>query len=119
MARFALVCLLVALPPSTASSMGRGDQMLWQCKGRATSEAEGVMGQLVCAAYISGFIDSYQLTTAAHRVTPVICLPPSGISNDQGMRIVTKYLEAHPEDLHESARSSVFLALREAFPCEQ
>jgi hypothetical protein len=43
--------------------------------------------------------------------------PWHGISNDQAVRIVVKWLNKHPEDLHQTARVTVLVALRNAFPC--
>ena len=41
-----------------------------------------------------------------------------GISNHQLERVVIKYLNDHPENLHFAASSQVFAALAKAFPCE-
>jgi hypothetical protein len=45
------------------------------------------------------------------------CLPIEGVTAGQAIRIVTKYLNAHPERLHRDAHILVVEALREAFPC--
>ena len=42
---------------------------------------------------------------------------PSEASNQQLRDIAVKYLAAHPENRHESARFLIWLALVEAFPC--
>ena len=66
--------------------------------------------------YLGGFNDAAVLidTAAAHGI---YCVPPTGIENDQLVRVVKKYLDEHPEDLHQSARILILFALREAFPC--
>jgi hypothetical protein len=48
--------------------------------------------------------------------TPAACIP-STAKLGQLMRVVTKYLEEHPEQLHLAAAGLVYNALIEAFPC--
>ena len=42
---------------------------------------------------------------------------PSEVDNRQVLDIVQRYLASHPEIRHESARTLIHKALREAFPC--
>jgi hypothetical protein len=44
------------------------------------------------------------------------CLPPQS-NTGQWMRVVVKYLQAHPEQLHEEDIGLVSLAFTNAFPC--
>jgi len=46
-----------------------------------------------------------------------ICLPESGISLNQAVKIFQKWGADHPEWLHEPARIHVALSLMQAFPC--
>ena len=41
-----------------------------------------------------------------------------GATHEQEARVVYKYLDNHPEKLHEPAGKLVSLALSEAFPCK-
>ena len=66
--------------------------------------------------YLGGFNDAAVLIGTGTS-QKIYCLPPTGIENDQLVRVVKKYLDEHPEDLHQSARILVLLALSEAFPC--
>ena len=109
--------LLVLLAVSTAHASTRADELLWKCNGTGDDETDAMLGKLACASYLSGFLDAYTITTYGQKSNHLICLPDRGISNDQTIRIVVKFLEDHPEDLHESARSMVFVALQAAFPC--
>jgi hypothetical protein len=115
-----LAGLTVLLVASSASAWERGDQMLWACKGEGPEPENAILGKVTCAAYLSGFLDSHSLAVGLgdSRKQMNFCLPPAGISNDQAMRVVIKWLEAHPEELHESSRMLVLLALRDAFPCK-
>ena len=70
-----------------------------------------------CTHYIMGISD-YQETLLgwSYLDEPHFCTPDSG-SADQLVKVVTKYLNEHPEDLHLHAGSLVANALHEAFPC--
>jgi len=47
-----------------------------------------------------------------------ICTPDEGLSNDQVRRVVVKWIEGHPEQMHLPGRTAVLRALMDAFPCE-
>ena len=57
------------------------------------------------------FFDAFQVTQS------IVCLPEDGISNGQAAKVVIKYLEEHPEQLHVADSGLAFLALMDAFPC--
>jgi hypothetical protein len=59
--------------------------------------------------YIEGVSDALQMSGA-------IC-PAAGVSTEQEVAIVQKYLSANPERWHYRAADEVFLALRAVFPC--
>lgn len=105
--------------PARGQEVKRSDELLWKCNGTAPSEAAALVGFAHCAGYVDGFIDSYRVSTLYYRQPDAFCLPAGGISIDQAIRVVVRYLEEHPKELHESARSSVFLSLRTAFPCDR
>lgn len=70
-----------------------------------------------CFGYIDGVADMMILDAAARKVTPYLCLP-DGIQAQQLVPIVTGFIEKHPISLSHTAAGSVYLALREAFPCQ-
>ena len=43
---------------------------------------------------------------------------PEAVAVEQATRVVIRYLEEHPERLHESDVSLLIRALQDAFPCE-
>ena len=119
-ARFTAIPLLALLLPATALAVGsqwRSDELLWSCTGVATTEVEASLGKIKCAAYISGILDSYRVISFQVPQARFICLPDQGISNDQAIRVVIKWLQEHPSRLQESARVSVLTALKYACPC--
>jgi len=70
-----------------------------------------------CTSYVSGFLDAAGMIHSVRPQTRIVCVPESGITNDQGIRILVKHLRSSPETLHESARMSLLVALAKAFPC--
>lgn len=70
-----------------------------------------------CVAYISGFLDATVLTLKFAKGNSEICLPERGVGVDQAMRIFVKYLRDNPQILHESGRTSLYIALGKTFPC--
>ena len=94
-----------------------GDQLLWMLTGQDSNEVTALMNRTYSAGYVSGTIDSYMILIDANPSVRFICFPKQGISNDQAIRIIIKWLKEHPERLHETARTNVLEALRTAFPC--
>ncbi len=46
-----------------------------------------------------------------------VCFPEKGIKNDQGVRVVIKYLKDNPAKLHENEILLIMLAYANAYPC--
>jgi Rap1a immunity proteins len=51
-------------------------------------------------------------------MSPNVC-PGNEVTALQSLRVVVKYMENHPESLHESFRALAIRALSAAFPCKQ
>jgi hypothetical protein len=78
-----------------------------------------------CLGYVTGVVDDHfkcqiseASTTAALDRTKHFCLS-DGVTPNQTVRVVVKWLEDHPARLHESAIELVLSALKENFPCHQ
>lgn len=89
-----------------------GNSLLADCENSAP------MAISLCVGYLRGVFDSYTANVSAAYISPFICHPPEGLELGQIERIVTKYLNEHPEKLHKSGASLVLAAMGEAFPCE-
>jgi len=117
--RFSWFSLLVAITvgaPSVSAQM-KAEELLWDCGGTRTSKSpEKELRFIGCVQYIAGAHDMMRLVDGLANLN-ILCTPSEGLSNDQVMRVVLKWIEAHPERMNESARSAVFSALGEAFPC--
>jgi Rap1a immunity proteins len=67
---------------------------------------------LVCLFYVSGVLDGFQIGDSATKV----CVP-SGASLGELALVVSKYLDQHPEKLHNQPQYLVIDALHTSFPC--
>lgn len=71
----------------------------------------------LCVGYVAGLRDM----NAIHEFfggTPVFCITKQQIPNSQLIRIVVKYLQDKPAQLHEDSAFLVTKAFKEAFPCK-
>jgi len=120
--RFHLLIAVLSIACSCArgqSAERRAEDLLNDCtKGPS---AEGV----ACLAYLNGFVNGIaavqSLYTSPAGAQPlasvkIVCLPSDGISGEQARRIVVKYMEDHPEQLHMREMAIVVAALATAFP---
>ena len=117
------VWLLVLLPSASRAQGPPGSELLRAC-GAAQKQSDGIkisdeeaIGSIYCIGYISGFLDSLALSSAASGGGQKICLPQRGITNDQAVRVLVKFLRENPQTLHESGRMSLYIALARTFPC--
>jgi hypothetical protein len=99
-----------------AHALKSGLDLLRECEGRV--EPVKVIGEIACASYLQGVIDTYGFLSSMLRPEAKnTCLPERGIQVEQFMLIVVRWLNAHPSDLHRPARLLALVALRDAFPC--
>lgn len=102
---------------SAAQAQQSAEELLWGCtKLGPYSDDVKYVNQLMCISYISGAHDMLRMLSDGLKIN-VICTPRDGLSNDQLIRVVTKWIEKNPERMHESARMAILSALAEAFPC--
>lgn len=71
-----------------------------------------------CLGFMRGIIGSNGIYESLNK-TSLFCFPESGIEARQALRIIVKYLEDHPQDLHYSESTLAILALQDAFPCKK
>lgn len=67
-----------------------------------------------CQWYLKGFLDGYGAVPGSQ-----FCLPENGFSVDQIRRVVVKWLQTHPQQLHIHSTEAVMTALSQAFPCSK
>jgi len=93
-----------------------GGQLLEKCEAHLSETGSVAVGN-VCAGYVAGISDVHASFVEWGDMTPKWCVPLTG-GTKQMVRVVTKYLQEHPEDLHRTAGGQVANALSQAFPCE-
>jgi len=112
---------------------GDGNKLLEQCKGVIrtidTNDYANAdqFGSGICFGYVNGSRGAYGISVGAlkyagaydNEVTKFLfpCIPGE-VQVIQLARILVKYLESHPEELHEDDSYLVHKAFLKAFPCE-
>ena len=81
------------------------------------TDSFGNFDLMMCTSYISGVADMNALYVGIFG-QGLFCFPKRGLSQEQQFRVFIKWAETHPELLHETRRSGVVEAFREAFPCQ-
>jgi len=111
----ALMFLLLVLYSSVAFSVEvdvyvyvDGNYLLNLC------ENDDIVPRTFCLAYITGVSD----TSQSKNWKGLRYCKPNGVVPGQMKKIVTKYLNNHPEKLHLAAYILIQNALLDAFPCE-
>lgn len=108
------------MPVYAADSYLDGDQLLSKCR-EAIKGADGDANYNssdtnLCFGYLQSAADTHHAYTKSGLVEPIFCRP-EGVSVGKLVLIVVKFLDTHPEVLHNAAGGLVSAALREAFPC--
>jgi hypothetical protein len=71
-----------------------------------------------CTAYISGVVDGSELISGdGKREAKLVCIPVDSVTAGQLRLVVVKYLNEHPEELHQPASWLIEFAFIKAFPC--
>ena len=105
------LAVMLLLSAQSQASFYSGSELLQKC------ESDSAAAYNECAGYIMGLID-YQDTLLdwSDLDKPLFCVP-DGAKTSQLVKVVTKYLNEHPERLHLNISSVAAISLYEAFPC--
>ena len=105
------LAVMLLLSAQSQASFNDGRTLLREC------ESDSAAMYNACAGYIIGIHD-YQdaLIFSSLLDEPYFCAPDSA-KISQLVKVVTKYLNEHPEKLHLAAGGLVAAALQEPFPC--
>jgi Rap1a immunity proteins len=74
------------------------------------------LARIACAEYVKGVSDGFTIATVVLKQKNPVCIP-HGVSADQMVKVVIKYADDHPAELHLSSSMIVLTAIHEAFPC--
>ena len=103
-----------------------GNRLLRSCEVLLNTMSNSeISGNLFDAGFCLGYVQGvHQLNRACNfllerKKQPIFCSPHGKITNNQAVRIITKYLKEHPEQLHEEEIFLVIKAFGIAFPCKK
>jgi hypothetical protein len=94
-----------------ASDFSSGNDLLTKCRNFEKEKGS------IQEAYDTGFCHAY-IRGVADAIKNIVMCTPSGVTYEQIWRVVIKYLQNHPEELHLSPNFLIQKALEKAFPCK-
>ena len=113
-----LVVSMTMFSPTVVSA--DGNQLLKDClaavKALDTQEMTNDFGQGRCFGLTKGVMETIDLVSKISSDLES-CFPKVGMTYGQYVRIVTKYLQDHPEELQSNESILILSALGAAYPC--
>ena len=105
------LAVMLLLSAQSQAAFLTGSDLLQRCESASDTAYNA------CVGYIMGIVD-YQDTLVAwsNLDKPFFCAPGSATAG-QLVKVVTKWLNEHPEELHLAASSRTANSLSRAFPC--
>ena len=109
---------------SLAFAKRDGNTLLKDCNAALNyadnkTQPDAIAEAATCVGYINGVLDTLTMWNAINEADFKIACFPDGVSPLQLIRVVVKYLNDHPEELHEAAIVLTFRAASTAFPCSK
>ena len=86
-------------------------------KGECVSEKDSMMLGM-CLGYLHGIVETQDVLVAMEQIQPLFCTPEKS-NYLKAMKIIEKYMDDQPENLHLPFFLITINALKEAFPCEE
>lgn len=108
--RYAVAILIALTMPASAEDLNSANYFMSGCKGflDASTPTVNAVNQGLCAGFIAGI--GYAAAS--------VCVP-QGVTNNQAVAVVVKYIEARPERMHERFADLALEALTAAWPCKR
>lgn len=100
---------------SPKEEVTRGNWLLGSCQLTVKSMDDPSLSENTLEAYRDGFCRG--LIDGVSHASPKVC-PNEEVTHGQETRVVLKYLQDHPEELHLVNAVLVDKALSKAFPCK-
>ena len=88
---------------------------LYEGENSASTTTE--IGAGLCLGVLDGFRSLNTFYEAVLEKDQLFFCIPTGVTNGQLAKVVVKYLNDNPSELHEPATALIWTALFEAFPC--
>lgn len=122
--KFTVLVLSVSLVLSTTGAFADGKTFLRKCLNaeqflalEKMQETTSDLDAAFCVGMIQGVNNTMILLNNSIDIIYRACWPKGGITNEQGVRIVVKYLKENPNILHQHEVALIMLAFLEAFRC--
>jgi hypothetical protein len=105
---------------STVATVGStdGNTLLNDCTDLLREKNTGTAGSSGCAGTIIGIAGTHNIFVNFKNAEEYYCMPDT-IDVGQAARVIVKFLNEHPESLHNDGVSLAIMALVQAFPCDQ
>ena len=116
LAAVAVAIMVSATAFAADAPVDTGNYLLRQCR-EAIKIIDGKDGDIQDASYCFGFVRATYSALQMDASDFGVCPPSGGVTGEQGVRIVVKFLNEHPERLHEDAFVLAFVAMGQAFVC--
>ena len=118
---------LFLLAPALAMGGTDGNALLLKCEpieklyeDPASLSSKEASGVVYCLGYIESFTETFYFQVQAKIVPSVpYCIPAEGPSKKEIVKVVVDYLKSHTEELGKPAGYHIFMALRNAYPCNK
>lgn len=109
------LCLwcLIACGQASAGLTG-GEEIQKECE--KPDAVPSAFSNGFCAGFVTGVVEAQTMWERRTLKHPSFCLPEKS-TNGQILKVFTKYLDDHPEELHQPAALLLVTSLRHAFPC--
>jgi len=96
-----------------------GSELLERCEAYLGDDTNAnIASGNACAGYVEGIVDEHNTFVNWGEIKPAWWCVSKHSNLGQLIHVVTKYLQEHPEDLHQTASGLTVIALTDAFPCE-
>lgn len=115
---------LVVCSAGVAAEEGRvtnGNDLLIACKDFINAEVDSSAERFnmgYCAGMVPAVGNTFAIFQVVKPEAAIVCLPKQQFTQGQAIRVVIKYLENHPERLHEDPMKLTVLAYMNAYPCK-
>ncbi len=116
-----LCAVLVFAQPVFAATTGA--ELLSRCEAAEKSmngdhlSGEEVFDGMWCMGYMSGLLDGFGVGDFKIGDEKAVCPPAEGLTREQALKSVTRWLRDNPDALQKSGRRGAILALSRTYPC--
>ena len=110
--KIAAIVMALILTSTAVLADSRGGDLNASC-----TSTPGTKGDLICRAYLNGYLDGVTMDQITREQRAPICIPDH-TSTDQMREAVMNFAKAHPDTLYFGSPEFVAAALMQAFPCK-